>query len=142
MPTCPLGLLSVLACARVVAAACEAQCAYPCVELNGPLHIECADCSAEKGHKCYPGAADFDTWSERSQTVQRAAVGAQGTIQRAAVGAQDERESRFQDSDTVELTHKSFVVIDKHYVLAAPRRNVSTFEKLAASPELADFIDA
>lgn len=126
-----LRLLCVIASAHVVTSDCGDHCLYPCVELNGPLHVECADCSAEAGHLCYPGASDFDTWKERSEAK----------LQSTAVGAQGGAERGFTDPDTVELTHKSFVVTDKHYVLATPRRNTSAFEQLAASPEVAEFID-
>ena len=116
---------------RRASADCEPHCSYPCGELNGPLNLECGDCTAASGFRCYPGAPDFDTWPER-QPLQRQAVDAKGT-QRVVSDDEDA---------PIELTHKSMVLRDKKFVLAMKKRTEAYgFDKYWAAPSTAPFLD-
>lgn len=108
-------------------AACEDWCRWPCIELNGPLDIECADCSRETGYTCFPGAPDFETFPERmaARRNQQVAVGANGAASEMDLDA------------PIELTEKSMVMRDKYFNIVTSKRTAELLE----NPAYAEFLD-
>ena len=130
MPPRLVVVACVLGFARLASASCESHCAYPCGELNGPLHIECGDCKAET-HRCYPGALDFDTWADRQAQIP----------QQVSFDENGNQVDTDNPDAPVELTHKSMVMRDKYYAIASPKRTADDFAKFASNPLLVDFLD-
>jgi hypothetical protein len=133
--------VALLAYPPLVSAPCEPHCAYPCVELNGPLHIECGDCSAASG-LCYPGADDFDTWKERADALRggqvRASVDGYGNQGMVNAPVDDITVAE----KPVELTHKSMVMRDQFYRIASPKRTEAfSFDLITNNSNLAEFLD-
>ena len=116
------GLLTLL---REASADCQSHCAYPCVELNGPLDVECGNCNAED-YSCYPGAPDFDTWKQRQDALRVGGGGGGGGMQMVSMDANGNQvaipEDDGDEEKPIELTHKSMVMRDKFFNLASKKR--------------------
>jgi len=113
--------------AGLAAGACEKWCLDSCAVLNGPLYMECNDCSADEGYQCYPGAPDYDTWQERhaARKAQQGSAGGAGKGNAAGAGG--------GNPDVVELTHKSMVYRTHFFEIATPKRDVAMLENQAFS---------
>ena len=122
--------------------ACESHCRYPCIELNGPLNLECGDCNDADGYICYPGAPDFATWPDRNTQAREASMGGK-PVQVAMGSSGTQHMINTDDPDApIELTEKSMVMRDKFYAIATPKRKREDFEKFREAPALAEFLDS